>query len=122
MYDWFAAAPVCLVPQELRFGVAERVSAEGEMLRAPTDGELAELVDRVRRSGAEAVAISLLFSFANTETERRVEAALNVLGLPVSASHRVLPEFREYERASTTVVNAYLHTEDCGATWPWRSE
>jgi N-methylhydantoinase A len=108
LYDWFAAAPVCLVPRELRFGVAERVSAEGEMLRAPTDAELAEVVERVRRSGAEAVAISLLFSFANTETERRVEAALNVLGLPVSASHRVLPEFREYERASTTVVNAYL--------------
>ena len=54
------------------------------------------------------MAISLLFSFANPETERRVEAALLRLGLPVSASHRILPEFREYERASTTVVNAYL--------------
>ena len=63
---------------------------------------------QVRGSGAEAVAISLLFSFANPETERRVEAALRSLGLPISASHRILPEFREYERASTTVVNAYL--------------
>jgi N-methylhydantoinase A len=62
----------------------------------------------VRGSGAEAVAISLLFSFANPETERRVEAALGCLGLPISTSHRILPEFREYERASTTVVNAYL--------------
>ena len=108
LYDWFAPLPVCLVPKELRFGVPERVSAEGNILRSPTSQELAALVDQVRRSGAEAVAISLLFSFANPETERRVEAALLSLGLPVSASHRILPEFREYERASTTVVNAYL--------------
>jgi N-methylhydantoinase A len=108
LYDWFAPLPVCLVPRELRFGVPERVSAEGEILRAPTDEELATLTEQVRSSGAEAVAISLLFSFANPETERRVEAALLGLGLPVSASHRILPEFREYERASTTVVNAYL--------------
>ena len=66
------------------------------------------LVEAVRASGAEAVAISLLFSFANPETERRVEAALQCLGIPISTSHRILPEFREYERASTTVVNAYL--------------
>ena len=108
LYDWFAPVPVCLVPKELRFGVAERVSAEGEILREPTDDELARLAEAVRASGAEAVAISLLFSFANPKTERRVEAALRKLGIPVSASHRILPEFREYERASTTVVNAYL--------------
>jgi N-methylhydantoinase A len=50
----------------------------------------------------------LLFSFARPETEQRVERALRALGIPVSVSHRILPEFREYERASTTVVNAYL--------------
>ena len=108
LYDWFVPLPVCLVPRPLRFGVPERVSAEGEILRAPTDAELELLVEQVRGSGAEAVAISLLFSFANPETERRVEAALGCLGLPISTSHRILPEFREYERASTTVVNAYL--------------
>ncbi len=108
LYDWFAPAPVCLVPPELRFGVPERVGAEGNILRSPTDDELAELVGRVRTGGAESVAISLLFSFANPGNERRVEAALRGLGIPVSASHRILPEFREYERASTTVVNAYL--------------
>jgi N-methylhydantoinase A len=108
LYDWFAPAPVCLVPRELRFGVPERVTAEGEVLRAPTEEELAALVEAVRASGAEAAAISLLFSFARPETEQRVEQALRVLGIPVSASHRILPEFREYERASTTVVNAYL--------------
>ncbi len=108
LYDWFAPLPVCLVPRALRFGVPERVSAEGEILRTPTDEELQSLVNHVCDSGAEAIAISLLFSFANPETERRVEAALSHLGRPISASHRILPEFREYERASTTVVNAYL--------------
>ncbi|MGA2809467.1 MAG: hydantoinase/oxoprolinase family protein [Terracidiphilus sp.] len=108
LYDWFAPVPVCLVPKTLRFGVQERVSAAGQILRSPTEDELADLVDRVRASGAEAVAISLLFSFANPETEQRVEVALLELGVPVSTSHRILPEFREYERASTTVVNAYL--------------
>jgi len=108
LYDWFAPVPVCLVPKELRFGVPERVGADGKVLRSPNDEELAVLVESVRASKAEAVAISLLFSFAAPETELRVEAALRGLGIPISTSHRILPEFREYERASTTVVNAYL--------------
>jgi N-methylhydantoinase A len=108
LYDWFAPVPVSLVPRELRFGVSERVNSQGEILRSPTDEELAALVDAVRASGAQAVAISLLFSFANPETELRVESALSCLDIPISTSHRILPEFREYERAATVVVNAYL--------------
>ncbi|MDE3200270.1 MAG: hydantoinase/oxoprolinase family protein [Acidobacteriota bacterium] len=108
LYDWFAPEPVCLVEKALRFGLAERVSAEGEVLRAPSKEELAELVEGLRTSGAEAVAISLLFSFVRPEHEQQAEDALSTLGIPVSASHRILPEFREYERGATTVVNAYL--------------
>ncbi|MFZ0630449.1 MAG: hydantoinase/oxoprolinase family protein [Acidobacteriaceae bacterium] len=108
LYDWFAPAPECLVPRDLRFGVPERVSAEGEILRLPTEAELDALVAAVRASSAEAVAVSLLFSFANPATERRVGEVLAPLGIPVSLSSVILPEFREYERASTTVVNAYL--------------
>jgi len=108
LYNWFAPIPECLVPEKLRFGVPERVSAEGAVLQSPGEEELRALAEAVRASEAEAVAISLLFSFAAPETEQRVEAALRVLGIPVSASHRILPEFREYERGSTTVVNAYL--------------
>jgi N-methylhydantoinase A len=108
LYAWTSEPNVCLVPQDLRFGVPERVTSEGEILRSPTDAELAILVEAVRRSGAEAIAISLLFAFLNPANERRVEAALLALGLPVSTGHRILPEFREYERASTLVVNAYL--------------
>lgn len=108
LYDWFAPEPFCLVPQELRFGVPERTSVDGGVLRSPTAAELQSVVDQVRATGAEAVAISLLFSFANPAAEERVEAALRCLGIPISTSHRILPEFREYERASTVVVNAYL--------------
>lgn len=108
LYDWFAPAPACLVPRELRFGIAERVSPEGEILLRPTDAELKSLANNIRSSQADAVAISLLFSFANPQNEQRIEAVLRPLGLPISTSHRILPEFREYERASTTVVNAYL--------------
>jgi N-methylhydantoinase A len=108
LYDWSAKQPECLVEEALRFGVLERVSAEGEVLREPTDGELAELVARVKASGAESIAVSLLFAFLRPETERRVAEALEELELPVSVAHRILPEFREFERASTVVVNAFL--------------
>ena len=108
LYDWFMDAPPCLVPAGLRFGVPERTSAEGVVLRSPADREQGELREAIRKSGAEAVAISLLFSFANPANERLVADALRPLGLPLSVSHLILPEFREYERASTIVVNAYL--------------
>lgn len=108
LYDWFAPVPVCIVSRDLRFGAPERVSAEGKILRQPTDEELQSLVVAISESGAESIAISLLFSFANPSTEKRLESALSHLDLPISASHRILPEFREYERAATTVVNAYL--------------
>lgn len=108
LYDWMRSPLPCLVPKELRFGVKERVTAEGAVPRAPTDEELRELVEAVKASGAEAVALSLLFSFTNPLNERRVAEALKELGVPVSVSHEILPEFREYERGATVVVNAYL--------------
>ena len=108
LYDWMATPAPCIVPQELRLGVAERVSSEGKILRFPTANDLSKLRRAVRSSDAESVGISLLFSFANPRNERAVAAALRDLGLPISISHKILPEFREYERAATVVVNAYL--------------
>ena len=108
LYNWLAPVPECLVPRELRFGVPERIGAESQVLRSPSDVELRVLAEAVGKSGAESVAISLLFAFANPAHEQRVAKALAGLGLPISVSHRILPEFREYERASTIVVNAYL--------------
>ncbi len=108
LYDWFQPAPPCLVPRELRFGVAERTLPDGSILLKTEPAELQALIARIAGSKAEAVAISLLFSFANPENEIAVAKALGGLGLPVSVSHRILPEFREYERASTIVANAYV--------------
>jgi N-methylhydantoinase A len=108
LYDWFQDAAPCLAPAELRFGIRERVSAAGEKLVAAESAELDKLVESVRAANVEAVAISLLFSFLNPENEQALAASLRKLGLPLSVSHRILPEFREYERASTVAVNAYL--------------
>jgi N-methylhydantoinase A len=107
LYNWMATPKPCLVPAEFRFSVKERVSAEGEILISPSEQELAELCQKIESSGAESIAISLIFSFANPENENRVVKALDG-DLPKSISHQILPEFREYERAATVVVNAYL--------------
>jgi len=108
LYDWFQPAPPCLVPASLRFGIAERVSSAGEQLQAVDPEELATLRAAIAKSGAESIAVSLLFSFANSANEAVVAEALRQLGMPLSISHRILPEFREYERASTVVANAYV--------------
>jgi len=108
LYDWFQPAPECLVPEGLRFGIGERTSAECELIREVDAAELDSLVERIKNADVDAVALSLLFSFANSKNESKVAAALERLGLPLSVSHRILPEFREYERASTVVANAYL--------------
>src|SRR5215469_6640507 len=76
LYNWMANPKPCIVPRERRFGVAEPVSADGEMLASPHERELATLREEIRSSGAESVAISLLFAFHNPENERRVAALL----------------------------------------------
>src|SRR6266853_5358307 len=108
LYDFFFDRVAPLVPRELRFGVKERMDAAGRILERPSDAELTRLLEAVRRAKPDAIAISFLFSFANPENELAVAAAVADLGKPLSVSHRILPEFREYERTSTVVVNAYL--------------
>jgi N-methylhydantoinase A len=105
LYDWNVHRPVPLA--EFSFGIEERVGAD-TLRRAPDGEALARLRRAVKGSGAEAIAVSLLFSFAHPAHERQVAAALEDLGLPISLSHEILPEFREYERAATTTLNAYL--------------
>ena len=108
LYDFFFEKDPALAPDELRFGVDERASAEGAVLRAPSPASLESLAEHIAAQKPQAVAISLLFSFANPANEKAVAAALAPLKLPLSVSHQILPEFREYERASTVLVNAYL--------------
>jgi N-methylhydantoinase A len=106
LYNLNAIKPPPLVEDELRLGVRERVVASGEVIEPLEERELKKLVDKVK--GVEAVAISLLFSFLHPEHEERIAAALEPLGVPLSISSRILPEYREYERTSTVVINAYL--------------
>jgi N-methylhydantoinase A len=108
LYDFFFDRVAPLVTSELRFGVHERTDAEGRILARPDPAALKELAREIARQRPQALAVSLLFSFANPENERAVAAALRRLRLPISISHIILPEFREYERTSTVVVNAYL--------------
>ncbi|MGA8429539.1 MAG: hydantoinase/oxoprolinase family protein [Candidatus Sulfotelmatobacter sp.] len=108
LYNWSPPVPPPLVPDELRFGINERTAPDGSILVHPSDAELSDLCTCIQASGAESIAISLLFSFANPQNEQRVARTLVPLGLPISVSHVVLPEFREYERAATVAVNAYL--------------
>jgi len=69
---------------------------------------LSQLAKQIEKQRPDAIALSLLFSFANPENEKLVAAELKRLEIPISVSHEILPEFREYERASTVVINAYL--------------
>ncbi|MGH9475289.1 MAG: hydantoinase/oxoprolinase family protein [Terriglobales bacterium] len=108
LYRWSYPKAAPLAPEELRFGVAERSLPDGSILRAPSEEELQRLAAAVAAARPEAIAISLLFSFANPGNECAVAAALAPLGVPISLSHRILPEFREYERGATVVLNAYL--------------
>jgi N-methylhydantoinase A len=108
LYDFFFDRLEPLVPAELRFGIEERTASDGEILTAPTPEDLKSLLSRVEAKHPESIAISLLFSFANPQNELLIAEALKSLGVPLSVSHQILPEFREYERTSTVVINAYL--------------
>jgi N-methylhydantoinase A len=108
LYNLNAVKPPPLVDDEMRFGVKERVVASGEVIESLAESELEALREKMRNSGAKSVAISLLFSFLHPEHEERIAAALTSLGVPISVSSRILPEYREYERTSTVVINAYL--------------
>ena len=108
LYDLNLRRDPPLIPRKLRFGVPERTAADGKILERLSSAALRKILARLDRCGAESIAICLLFSYANPANERALARTLRGLGLPVSVSHELLPEFREYERLSTTVINAYL--------------
>jgi N-methylhydantoinase A len=108
LYNLNAIKPPPLVADELRLGIKERVVASGEVIEPLDEQELRKLVRKLKQSKVEAIAISLLFSFLHPEHEERIAAALAELDVPLSISSRIHPEYREYERTSTVVINAYL--------------
>lgn len=109
LYHLNRPKPRPLVPPELTVGVDERCGPQG-VIRELSDAEISRVVDAVVARDPEAVAICLLFSFVDGEHESRLAEAISraLPGRPVRASHRVLAQFREYERCSTTVIDAYL--------------
>jgi len=108
IYSLFPSRPDPLVPARLRLGVTERVLYDGDVLVPLKSSELGSIVEKLRRSRVQSVAVCLLFSYANPSHEKQIGRMLGNLKIPISLSHVILPEYREYERTSTTVVNAYL--------------
>ena len=109
LYHPCRARPRPLADPELRFEAEERIGPEG-VITALSEDEVDRLVAELDVAGVESSAVCLLFAFSDAEHERRLAEALRA-GLPevhVSASHEVLPAFREFERFSTTVIDAYL--------------
>jgi N-methylhydantoinase A len=109
LYRLCTPKPAPLVDADLRFEASERTGPDG-VIEPLADEEPARLAELLSESGAEAVAVCLLFSYLDPGHERRIAEHLRkaLPGLHVSASHEVLPRFREYERCSTTVIDAYL--------------
>jgi len=108
LYDLNPQRPAPLVPPEGCFEVTERVDHRGEVLLPVREVELPGLAVALQGYAAEAVAVCTLFSFLRPDHEQRIAAALRVAGLDVTVSSELLPEYREYERASSTVINAYV--------------
>ncbi len=108
LYNVFVAPRPPLVDPDLTFGVTERLDASGAVLLAVNEEEVDRLARFIHDRGATIVAVCLLHSYANPAHEQQVATLLRQSGLAVCTSHEVLPEYREFERWSTTVVNAYV--------------
>lgn len=110
LYDFSVDNPLPLVPRYLRKGVTERVGSDGRVIKALDEASVREAIVFFKEQGVETIAVSLLFSFINPDHERRIAEICQVI-FPeayVSLSSDIAPEFREFERTSTTVINAYL--------------
>lgn len=110
LYNLQTMRPEPLVSRDLRFEVKERIQYDGSVLMPLVEDEVLRLIPSIRASGVRAVAISFLFSFLNPVHERMVKEILEkeLPDLFISTSSEIVPEFREYERTSTVVMNAYL--------------
>lgn len=108
LYNVFVAPRPPLVEPQLTFGLSERLDASGAVLEGIVEDDVDQLARMLHDRKVEMVAVCLLHSYANPAHEQQVAALLRQSGLTVCTSHEVLPEYREFERWSTTVVNAYV--------------
>ena len=109
-FDLRAPPPIPLVPRHLRLEVRERIDENGKVMRPLEEADILDACRVFESEGVEAVAVCFLWSFMNATHEHRVTAACERLlpGTYITASSDVLPEIREYDRWSTTLLNAYL--------------
>ena len=110
LYDMFQDAPSLLIPRYCRLEVDERIDAAGEVVTPLAIGDIDGVITFAKENAIEAIAVSLMFSFLNDEHERVIGKKLRAAlpDIPVFLSSEVLPEIREFERASTTAVCAYV--------------
>ncbi|MCG9131951.1 hydantoinase/oxoprolinase family protein [Candidatus Poribacteria bacterium] len=108
LYDFFVERPAPLVPADRRFGISERTLHTGEIQTEIETPDLDALTSELTALELDAIAVCFLFAYVNPENEKIVAEHLSQLGIPISCSHEVLPEYREYARFSTTVANAYI--------------
>ncbi|MGD0136959.1 MAG: hydantoinase/oxoprolinase family protein [Bryobacteraceae bacterium] len=107
LYNLTPQLPAPIIPRTLCFGVRERAYFDGVIGHSPSHAEIARLKTRLRRARVQSIAICFLHAYRNPENEKRVAAVLQGAGY-LCTSHDVCPEFREYERSSTTLINAYV--------------
>lgn len=110
LYDLFKEKPKPLISGELRYEVEERLYSDGSVRTPINKKQLTEIVEDIKRKGVKSIAVCLLFSFNNPIHEQLIVKEIEELypSAYVSASHQIVPEFREYPRLTTTVMNAYL--------------
>ncbi|MGE5485020.1 MAG: hydantoinase/oxoprolinase family protein [Ignavibacteriales bacterium] len=110
LYNYYYRKPVPFVPRKYRFEVSERVNRNGDVLKPLDEAEVRNVAAQCRKEGIEAVAVCFLHSYANPEHERKCGRILagELPGVEISLSSNLIKEWREYERTSTTVLNAYV--------------
>ncbi|KAA0256993.1 hydantoinase/oxoprolinase family protein [Deferribacter autotrophicus] len=108
LYDLYYQKNKPLVPSSMKFGIDCRVNANGEVVKDIKIEDIEKVIDKLKAFEAESVAVCFLFSFLNSEHEKIVGEYLRKHGFHYCLSSEILPEFREYERLSTTVINAYV--------------
>lgn len=110
LYNFFAEKPEPVIPGNLRLEVNERLLANGEVYRAVNEVSLKKAIQELKEKGVEAIAVCFLFSYLNPEHEKKAVEMIKEQfpEVYVSASHELVPEFREYSRLSTIALNAYL--------------
>src|SRR5690348_1652085 len=104
LYALAPSRPEPLIPRAMRFGVGGRTHFDGKVAEPLKPDELARIRELAERSRAEAFAVCLLHSYANPASEEAIARALRPLNRALSVSQRILPEYREYERMSTTEI------------------